>query len=101
MSTTTFFHKSNAFELVKLHFGEFPNFSKIGNGGQKEKSQFSSIFRNFKIWFKIPQNCLKLWGITFYNENNTFEQIKPYFEKFQNSVRKIGNGRPREKSSLS
>ena len=50
----------------------------------KEKSSFSSIFQDFKIFFKIPQNGWKLRKITLFHQNNTFDKTKSYFQEFRN-----------------
>ena len=45
----------------------------------------------------MPLNGLKLSVITILNENNALNQVKSYFEKFEN-FSEIGNGGTREKS---
>ena len=53
LSEITLFYENSTFKEIKSYFEEFQNQSKRYNGG------YSSIFRNFKIHFKINRN---VWG---------------------------------------
>ena len=54
---------------------------------QRKNHNFRQFFDNFKNHFKLPQSYSKLSAITFFHENNTFVQIKSYFEELQNFVK--------------
>lgn len=77
--------------LVKLHY--FMKtihliskiiFSQISKFQVARITRKIVVFNNFrKFRFKTGRNGVKLSKITLFSENNTFEEMKSYFEEYQ------------------